>query len=108
MSRTKGNAAEEQGTRWLEQQGFTILDRNWIAKGGELDIIARKAGVIHFVEVKSGTGFEAVYNLTPAKLSRVIRTAQNYLKAKKLDLPFSIDAMIVQEGEVEFLENITL
>ena len=109
MSRQKGNAAEDKAAAYLQEEGFTIVERNFYAKKmGELDIIAQKEGVLHFVEVKSGSGFDPVYNLTPSKLHKVINSAQLYMKQKGLDMPFCIDALIVSDEGIELLENITL
>jgi putative endonuclease len=59
--------------------------------------------------VKSGkTDFDPIYNVTPAKLRKVINSAHYYMKTKKLDMPFSIDALIIRYDEVEFIENVTL
>ena len=105
-----GNESEELATRFLEEAGFSIVERNYYArKMGEIDIIAEKGGVLHFIEVKSsGKSFDPVYNLTPSKLQKVINSAHYYLKVKKLDLPFCIDALLVRRGEVELIENITM
>lgn len=109
MSREKGNAAEDRAADFLQKEGFAIVERNFYAKKmGELDIIAAKEGVLHFVEVKSGSGFEPVYNLTPGKLNKVINSAQLYMKQKGLDMPFCIDALIISDEGIELLENITL
>jgi putative endonuclease len=109
MSREKGNAAEERAANFLQKEGFVIVERNFYAKKmGELDIIAAKEGVLHFVEVKSGVGFDPVYNLTPAKLRKLIKSAQLYMKQKGLDVPFCLDALIIRGEEIELLENITL
>lgn len=109
MSRQKGNAAEERAAAYLQKEGFTLIERNFYAKKmGELDIIASKDGVLHFVEVKSGSGFDPVYNLTPSKLQKVIKSAQLYMKQKGLDMAFCIDALIVSDEGIELLENITL
>ena len=109
MSRQKGDAAEEKAAAFLRQNGFTLIERNFYAKKmGELDIIAQKEDVLHFIEVKSGSGFDPVYNLTPSKLHKVIKSAQLYMKQKGLDMPFCIDALIVRDEEIELLENITL
>ena len=107
MSRSKGNAAEELAARYLEKRGFRIVDRNYTKKGGELDIVAQKDGVLRFVEVKSGTGFDPVMNLTPQKLRRVITMAQRYVQKARWDGPWCVDALIVRDGEIEFLENVT-
>jgi len=95
----------------LEQEGFIILERNYFArKLGEIDIIAKRNDVLHFIEVKGSkfNTFDPIYNVTPAKLRKVINSAYYYLKMKRLDMPFSIDALIVRGNEVEFLENVTL
>ncbi len=105
-----GDVSEDLATRFLEQEGYVVIERNYYArKLGEIDIIAQKDGVLHFIEVKSGrTDFEPVYNFSPAKLRKVVNSAHYYLKSKHLDLPFSIDALIIRGDEVEFIENVTL
>jgi len=106
-----GDESETLATRFLEQEGFVILERNYFArKLGEIDIIAQREDELHFIEVKSGKAdtFDPVYNVTPAKLRKVINSAQYYLKVKRLDMAFSIDALIVRGDEVEFIENVTL
>ena len=105
-----GDESETLATRYLEQEGFVLLERNYFArKLGEIDIIAKHDDVLHFIEVKSGkSDFDPIYNITPAKLRKVINSAHYYLKSKKLDMAFSIDALIVRYGEVEFIENVTL
>ena len=106
-----GDQSETLATRFLEQEGFVILERNYFArKLGEIDIIAQSEEVLHFIEVKSSksNSFDPIYNVTPAKLRKVINSAQYYLKTKGLDMSFSIDALIVRGDEVEFIENVTL
>ena len=105
-----GDQSETLATRFLENEGFVIVERNYFArKLGEIDIIASRDDVLHFIEVKSGRAdFNPVYNLTPGKLRKVINSAHYYLKEKGLDQAFSIDALIIRQGEVELIENITL
>lgn len=109
QTKAKGTLAEAQAASYLQAHGFTIITQNYYAKKmGEVDIVATKEGVYHFVEVKSGLGFDPRQNLSHKKLSRVIKSAYLYLKQHAIDAPFCIDACIVQEGEVELYENITL
>lgn len=106
-----GDKSETLAARFLEQEGFSIVERNYFArKLGEIDIIATKEGIWHFVEVKSGRSdsFDPAYNISASKLTKVINSAHYYMKIKGLDMPFSIDALIVRHDEVEFIENITL
>ena len=110
LPKTYGDESESLATRFLEQEGFLILERNYFArKLGEIDIIAQKEGVLHFIEVKSGKAdFDPIYNLTPSKLHKVVNSSHHYMKCKRLDMAFSIDVMIIRHDEVEFIENVTL
>ncbi|MFA6404659.1 MAG: YraN family protein [Candidatus Paceibacterota bacterium] len=51
--RAKGNIGEDIACKYLESNGFKIIERNYQKKWGELDIIALKETIIHFFEVKS-------------------------------------------------------
>ncbi|MDH5464007.1 MAG: YraN family protein [Thiovulaceae bacterium] len=108
MSRKKGDIAEAKVAVYLKKRGFTILEHNFNTKVGEIDLIAKKLDVIHFIEVKSGSTFEPIYNITALKLSKIIKTAQIYLKKHKVDSPYCIDACTVKDKEITHLENITL
>jgi putative endonuclease len=80
--RAQGDAAEERACRHLERSGFTIVERNFRTRGGEIDIVARKGDLLVFVEVRSrevpgfGTPEESV---TPAKRRRIVAAARRYL-----------------------------
>jgi putative endonuclease len=105
-----GNDAEELATRFLQEAGYVIVERNCYArKLGEIDIIAHHKGIWHFIEVKSASAdFDPIYNLTPAKLRKVVNSTHYFLKERGLDVAFSIDALLIRRGEVELIENITL
>ena len=55
ISQIIGQRGESIATSYLLRNRFRIIDRNFTRKWGELDIIAQKAGKIHFIEVKSVT-----------------------------------------------------
>lgn len=109
MSRAKGNLAEERAVKFLEANGFLVIERNFYSRFGEIDIITSKDDVFHFIEVKSGLSYEsAVENITPSKLNKFIKTINVYLKKNSLDSDYMIDAVVVTPSEIELLENITL
>jgi putative endonuclease len=109
MSRAKGNLAEERACRFLDENGFMIVERNFYSRFGEIDIIATKDEVLHFVEVKSGLDFEtAIQNITPKKLSRLIRTGNVYMKKNSLNVNYMYDALVVTPHDVELVQNITI
>jgi len=110
MSREKGSFAEKRAISFLQDLDFEIIEQNFYAKKlGEIDIIAKKNDTYHFCEVKSAPDYEtAINNLTASKLSKIKRSVDYYLQIKKLDVAFCIDAIIVNDEEINFLENITL
>ncbi|MCL2228881.1 MAG: YraN family protein [Firmicutes bacterium] len=113
-TRTKGNTGEDLATDFLIKNGFTILARNYcISKnfqGGEIDIVALKNDVIHFIEVKSrntdtyGSGAESV-GFTKQKNIRKIAT--HFLTSNKLydEVYTSLDIIEVTNGEIDHIEN---
>lgn len=109
MSRYKGNLAEDKAVEFLSENGFVVVERNFYSRFGEIDIIVIKDEVLHFIEVKSGLDFEsAIQNITPKKLSRLIKTGHVYMKKNSLDVDFVYDAVVVTPKAVDIVENITL
>ena len=108
MSVKKGKIAEAKAIEYLQKLGFIVIDRNFYTKFGEIDIVAIKNSTIHFVEVKSGKNFEPIYNITPLKLSKLIKTVDIYLSRKNFNLDYQLDALIIRDKEMELVENITL
>ncbi len=51
----KGKKGEELASVWLINKGYVLLHRNWRYARFEIDIIATKDGVLHFIEVKTRT-----------------------------------------------------
>lgn len=52
LAEQRGRKAEDEASRWLEGQGWEIVDKRRKTKVGEIDLVARRAGLIAFVEVK--------------------------------------------------------
>lgn len=79
--RDLGNKGEDAVCRYIEKYGYRIIERNFVCKKGEIDIIAENNDTIAFIEVKSRkedsmvSGAEAV-NYT--KKMRIIKTAAYY------------------------------
>jgi putative endonuclease len=109
-SREKGSLGENLAVQFLQNRGFSIVERNFYAKKfGEIDVIAIKDGTLHFIEVKSTMrNFEPIYNLTSKKLKKIIDSANYYIDLKNIDMPFCISSIVVYDGKIEMLENITV
>ncbi|PJE64175.1 MAG: hypothetical protein COU90_03685 [Candidatus Ryanbacteria bacterium CG10_big_fil_rev_8_21_14_0_10_43_42] len=52
-TRKKGDIGESIVEMFLVKQGWCIIERNYLRKWGEIDIVAEKGDIIHFIEVKS-------------------------------------------------------
>ena len=95
-----GKLGEELAKRFLVKHGYSILEENYTKKYGEIDLIAKKNSVIHFIEVKSivshetkvsvthlptkaleseSETYDPIQNLHPMKLRRLSRVIQVYL-----------------------------
>lgn len=108
MSRAKGNIAETKACRYLLDNGYMIVDRNFYSKFGEIDIIAFKDEVLHFVEVKSAEEYElGVQNITPQKMRKVLKTGDVYIKKNSVQSAYMYDAIVVTPSSIDLIENIT-
>lgn len=82
-----GNLGEDIATKFLIKRNYKILERNYIALGTEIDIIARDKDEIVFVEVKTrnshkyGEAYEAVDEF---KMKNIIKTARAYIERYSL------------------------
>ncbi len=81
-----GDAGEKKAADFLVENGFEIVERNWRTRGGEIDIIAEKDGVLVFAEVKtlpSGNLETLSHELDKRKQKRIIETAQFFLLSNR-------------------------
>ncbi|PAF42571.1 YraN family protein [Helicobacter sp. 11S03491-1] len=108
MSRKKGFEAEEFACAYLKNTGFEIIERNFFSKYGEIDIIALKNKILHFIEVKSGQNFEPIYAITPKKILKITKTIRYFLLQYDPQTSYCIDALIIKGDEIDLIENITL
>lgn len=101
-----GRYGEQAATDFIASLGYELLDRNWHHSLGELDIVAKDANQIVFIEVKTRNGrgfghpFEAI---TPAKMARLRQLSAAWLAAKQLgSVAVRMDAIsvLVESGRV--------
>ena len=63
-------------------QGLRVIQRGFRAAVGEIDIVARRGGLVVFVEVKARKDrAAAVEAITPSQTARIVRAAQAFLQA---------------------------
>ncbi len=95
---TLGKAGEDAAVRYLEQNGYTLRDRNWRKNHLELDIVAAKDGELVIVEVKtrSNTDYtEPQDAVNLQKIRRIVVAADAYIKHFGIDAPVRFDILTV-------------
>lgn len=118
MSTTStGNQGEELACKYLQKQGYKILEKNYRIRGGEIDIVARDKDFMVFVEVKTRSSHEfglPVEAMTPWKIKYLLKTAQFYLQRIKWgDKQYRLDFISIDyandpdKPEIELIKNIT-
>ena len=105
----RGRQAEDDALAYLLLQGLVLLQRNYLCRGGELDLIMRDGASVVFVEVRlrSGSAFGgALASITPAKQRRMTVAAQTWLLGQKTMPPCRFDALAIDGGRISWLKNI--
>ncbi|NYB75533.1 YraN family protein [Sedimentibacter hydroxybenzoicus DSM 7310] len=109
--KNKGFEYEKIAERYLLKNQYTIIERNFISKFGEIDIIAKKDGRLHFIEVKGRKNLSFGYPreaVTWAKQKKLISAAKYYfMLIGKDDMPcqFDIIEIIMENKEINMIEN---
>jgi len=94
----RGRRAEWIAAFWLRLKGYRILARGYRCPAGEIDLIARRGGLLAFIEVKQrdrlGAAAEAI---SQRQRRRVGRAAQKFLQSHPhfSDLEMRFDAILL-------------
>lgn len=86
-----GKIGEDLATKYLENLGYTIIERNFVAKQGEIDIIAKDKEELVFIEVKTRTNTlygKPIDAVNEIKQKHLISTTKYYLYSKHLENEF--------------------
>jgi putative endonuclease len=77
-----GQRGEILTAQALEQNGFSIVERNWRCPYGEVDLVARLGQDLYFIEVRTRRTLGLPmpeHSLTPRKLARMETVARAFL-----------------------------
>lgn len=110
-----GRAAENIAADFLRVQGLEILERNYLRRVGELDIVARERDVLVIAEVRTRSSDRyggAAASVDPRKQQRLIRTASQLLQQRSdlSQLRVRFDVVVVSEmdagcGRIEWIRH---
>ena len=116
-----GKLGEDIACTFLVKHGFSVVERNFRQKCGEIDIIAQKRGVIYFIEVKSivireTRGYRPEENIHFKKIERFKKAVQLYLLKRNIshETPFCIHGVSIflnnstKKASVRMVENINI
>jgi putative endonuclease len=121
-----GEIGEKLVCMFLMKHGFEVIETNYTKKSGEINIVARKGGDLHFIEVKSisrsnlddvtreTSGYKPEENMHPHKISRFVRTVDYYLIEKNVPdtVEYQVDLALVyidpikRAGKVVLMEQV--
>lgn len=93
-----GRRGEDLAARWVTQQGWRVIERNWRGKGGELDLVALDGDALVGVEVKTRSSLafgHPVAAVTPARVVRMRHALAEWLAAHPQQRPGSVRLDVV-------------
>lgn len=103
----RGAWGEQRAARWYQDAGYTILERNWRTRTGEIDLIARNNDEIVFCEVKArrsnsvGAASEAV---NWRKQKRIRTLAAQWLKENNHHGQVRFDVVAITGNQINVIE----
>ncbi len=107
--RTVGSDYERLAGKYLERQGYEILQYNFYCHAGEIDIIAMHKGYLVFIEVKYRKDTRKGYPLEAISLHKqkvLSKCAIYYLqKYKKIDVPVRFDVVGILGEQIQVIQN---
>ncbi|MEW5008430.1 MAG: YraN family protein [Cycloclasticus sp.] len=107
-----GQEAEDLALGYLQQQGLTLIERNYRSRYGEIDLIMRDQQHIVFVEVRFRSSQRyggALSSVDIHKQRKLIKCAQQYIANTPSRLGFRFDVLAIspssQQHDIQWLTN---
>lgn len=107
-----GKLGEDLATEYLQKNGYQILERNWCFQKAEIDIIAKKGGILAIVEVKtrSNTDFGSPQDFVNSKkIKLLVKAVDEYVNRNNMDFNVRFDIVAIQKDaticKIEHLQN---
>lgn len=110
-----GAEGEDVAMEYLRKEGYLVIERNWRHGSHiEIDIVAERDGVLHFIEVKtrkanSLTSPEEA--ITTKKIRALVRSVNNYVSHNNVECEVTLDLIAIENNpdgthELRFVPDI--
>lgn len=99
----RGRRGERIAAWWLQLKGYRVLARDFRCPVGEIDLVARRGGVLAFVEVKHRDSLaDAGVAVAPRQQRRIRRAAEHFLQRHPAlaALQLRFDAVLLAPGRL--------
>jgi putative endonuclease len=108
--RTRGATGEDEAQAYLQSQGYSILARNYRTRRGEVDLVARRADRLAFVEVKSWGSYQAdslEYAIGAWKRRRIVEVSRRFLleHPQPEGVRIAYDVILLGQGQVNHIQD---
>lgn len=103
-----GKSYERIAENYLQEQGITILERNYRTSQGEIDLIVEDSRYVIFIEVKYrkdasyGQPWEAV---SKRKQQKICRVARQFCYTGKIKKQIRYDVISICGEEIHWFQN---
>lgn len=108
--RRMGKLKEDEAVRFLEENGYQILERNYTTKMGEIDLIAEVDEYLVFLEVKyrKNTRFgHPAEAIDMNKRNRIINASRYYMQDKNIswNAACRFDAVVILGTDIQLIRD---
>lgn len=100
-----GKKGEELAVAFLLENGYEILERNWVFQKAEIDVIAGKGGILAIVEVKTRSSIDFGLPqdfVKKEKIKLLVKAANKYVTEKRPDLQVRFDIIAISKDGKDF------
>ena len=104
-----GKKGESIAVEYLQEKGYTIIEKNWHNHHQEIDIIATKGNELVIVEVKCRKGdplIEPHAAVNYSKQNLLIKATNAYIQRKNIDMETRFDIISITIGNETIIEHI--
>jgi putative endonuclease len=100
-----GKHGENLAAEHLRENGYEILETNWVFQKAEIDIIARKQNVLAVIEVKTRSGLEFGLPqefVSRTKIGLLVKAVNEYVLVNDLDVEVRFDIIAIHKEAAGF------